>query len=297
MTDSEVAYWSALTQVFPVLGLALVIEIRAVMKVRSSHGLSPAPAFLAWLWFLVGGGILAGLIASLEALRNNKTPEDPELWFLVAVAAGFILIFLPAALVFGGKFSRYPARFFPTLMGLISVVDYKRRSRRILKLIRTSRRTGFETLGHLRNARRYAQIALDHIQRMPEPWPENVIADEPDFRRLIAEANAEEPGIVRDWRASIMREINYARHIDYMADLARTRGKEERELAQQWARQMMDSMDSHGVFTKVPSFGAMKSNPDDGGFFEADAVPEVIPYRDKPYVVRNIEDFLKPGRE
>lgn len=205
MTVSEIAFWSAITQVIPVIALALVIEARALPKTWTSS----LPRWFNTTEGLIWGGTLLVLaIVEIDSLRRIRLNTPAPAWLLtvtdisIAIALGYV-VSTPA----------WKLLLFPHLDTIATILDlHPFRALQMRRLMHQNRKLSFEQQQFY--DRRFAQ--LDEIQDSVKEMKHmrrrvaaalNAVSnlDDDELTPAISDANQESGLLLQEIEAAISK--------------------------------------------------------------------------------------------
>lgn len=295
-----------MAQVLPVVGLALVLEVRSIVGARRERG-RDVPAGLAVLWATVGAGLAIGLSTALGVLRRDDPPVP---WFAASVevllGAGLTVVVVnPVIYAFLAGGARWVAALWFSPRDLAVAIRVRWRMNRILKKLGANRAWAYDYAGRARQRLRRVTALLEALPASPSTEEERQRrAEALELRDDILEDLDES---TRQWREVIVLERNMTTYLNYLREVTKSAVRDSRRRERAEIQKLLTSLDTLGLFdaeppSKTPPMSDLP-NPDDGGFFGPDAVglpapeeqSELLDYEDKPYIVRTIEDFRRPG--
>lgn len=271
MSEEQRTFWVVVSQVLPVLGLALVLEFRAL--VPSLQKRQPSGkflyAFLVGIPTLAALGIAFGLIFSLSALATDTSPNwllRGTIWtaIILSIAGVITTPAVSAIATTGGPFiiRRHLTRRLPTKSWRSGIRKYRAAQSEIIMLRSTIFQVMRENLHLKERAIALLEPPLREILDLAE-----IAQPEDDLRTL--EARHEKHWLI--FRATVdlemrnraeqarLKRAGHAPSAEYLAAV----DKQIQYLSKRW-----------DVVTGLPRFDYTAeyrdSQPDDGGFFPID---------------------------
>lgn len=295
-----------MAQVLPVVGLALVLEVRAIVAARRERGLH-VPALLAVVWVLAGTGLVIAIMTTLTVLREGVSPPAwfaPSIENLLSLTLALVVL-NPVFYAFLAGGARWFAWLWFSPRNLAVAIRVRWKINGLLKKLGTTRATAYDLLDDAQQRLRRVTAVLDAMPASPSTEEKRQHRTEVlELRDEILEDLEES---TRRWREVVVLERNITTYLNHAWEVVKSEVTESRRRGRAEILKVLTSVDTLGLSdawspkTTPPTSDV--PNPDDGGFFGPDAVSltapeeqaELIDYQDKPYIVRAVEDFRRPG--
>lgn len=297
MSTGELQYWSAIAQIVPVLGLALVLEARTVSQRWDARTPRSFRRWQASFWLAtVATLVLTGNIA-LTALRSDQAPGE-----LGGHAATFSISFAVSTLVLGPVLQFFIAENAKSISRLAghspsawwTMWRLKRTMRELGRLKVTTRRLCADAPVSIEKTIDYRLGLLARIDQHSGEIPEEM----KELREEIAASLEDLEDKLREFRDrfhwSVLQELNWEFYARESLDVLQTG---YRDISSSTRIAWVDALTT---LTANQSGGVLPNSldaqaPDDGGFYTERDRPALLMFANKPYRVSDYSEFDIPN--